>query len=64
MLTRIPIPSLQTTSVAFGGPNLDELYVTTANIHLTPDQQELGSGATFRVTGIGARGYPGQNIKL
>ncbi|KAF6211719.1 hypothetical protein GE061_012234 [Apolygus lucorum] len=27
----------QTTSLAFGGPNLDELYVTTANEEVTPE---------------------------
>jgi gluconolactonase len=66
LLTYIQIPALQVTSVAFGGPQLDELYVTTANIGLTEEQLKKypESGATFRVTGVGVRGYPGQPVKL
>jgi gluconolactonase len=66
LLNRIPIPALQVTSVAFGGPQLDDLYVTTANLALTDEQLHKypGSGATFRVTGVGVKGYPGQTVKL
>ncbi|PSN53206.1 hypothetical protein C0J52_04508 [Blattella germanica] len=66
LLTQIPIPSSQVTSVAFGGPQLDELYVTSANINLSEAdlKKNPGSGGTFRVTGVGAKGYPAQNIKL
>nr|CAI5866616.1 unnamed protein product [Callosobruchus analis] len=60
LLETINIPAKQVTSVAFGGPNLDELYVTTAKFTingevLSPPEH----GATYRVTGIGAKGYPG-----
>ena len=51
--------------MAFGGPNLDELYVTTAAF--TVDGVELpppNHGATYKVTGIGAKGLPGVNFKL
>jgi gluconolactonase len=66
LLDRIPIPARQVTSVAFGGPELNELYVTSANIALGADelQKYPGSGATFRVTGVGVKGYPGQPVKL
>ena len=64
LLTRIHVPSPQTTSVAFGGPNLDELYVTSANYLQTPEEHLPGSGGTFRITGIGAKGYAGQNVVL
>ncbi|KAJ9573766.1 hypothetical protein L9F63_008849 [Diploptera punctata] len=64
LLTKIDIPSPQTTSVTFGGPELDELYVTSANFEQTPEQLKPGSGGTFRITGTGAKGYPGQNFKL
>lgn len=49
------------TSVAFGGRYLDELYVTSANYRLTPEQQSLesDSGALFKVTNIGAKGIGG-----
>lgn len=66
LLNHVPIPALQVTSVAFGGPQLDELYVTSANIALSDEQLQKypGSGATFRVTGVGVKGYPGQPLKL
>jgi sugar lactone lactonase YvrE len=66
LLSHISIPTPQVTSVAFGGPQLDELYVTSANILLSEEQQKQypASGATFRVTGLGVKGYPGQPVKL
>ncbi|XP_019870755.2 regucalcin [Aethina tumida] len=65
LLQTVPIPAKQTTSVAFGGPNLDELYVTSGaltigGVVLSPPDH----GATFKVTGTGAKGYPGVNVKL
>ncbi|XP_021939309.1 regucalcin-like [Zootermopsis nevadensis] len=65
LLSRIPIPTPQVTSVAFGGPQLDELYVTSADI-LTEEQKKMypESGAIFRVTGLRVKGLPGQPIKL
>ena len=49
------------TSVAFGGPNLDELYVTSANYALTPEQRSAESdpGALFKITGLGVKGLSG-----
>ncbi|HMA96581.1 MAG TPA: SMP-30/gluconolactonase/LRE family protein, partial [Polyangiaceae bacterium] len=35
---QIPVPASNVTSVAFGGRDLDELYITTARIGLTPEQ--------------------------
>jgi gluconolactonase len=66
LLSRIPIPALQVTSVAFGGPQLDELYVTSANLFMDEEQLKKypKSGATFRVTGVGVKGHPGQPVKL
>lgn len=64
LLDEIRFPANQITSVAFGGPNLDELYVTSANI--ANDNYPPGSdgGALYRVTDINAKGYPGQKVKL
>lgn len=66
LLRRIEMPAPQVTSVAFGGPQLDELYVTSANIFLSKEQQEKypASGAVFQVTGLGVKGYSGQHVKL
>jgi sugar lactone lactonase YvrE len=34
----VPVPVARPTSAAFGGPDLADLYVTTARIDLAPDQ--------------------------
>ncbi|XP_057653066.1 regucalcin-like isoform X1 [Diorhabda carinulata] len=65
LLTSIPIPAKQVTSVAFGGANLDELYVTSARfaidgVVLPPPQH----GGVYRVTGLGVKGYPGDAAVL
>ncbi|XP_046389173.1 regucalcin [Ischnura elegans] len=66
LLGYIPIPAAMTTSVAFGGPNLDVLYVTSASLGMTDEQRKAdgNAGALFRVTGLGVTGYPGRSIKL
>ena len=48
------------TSVAFGGSNLDELYVTTACDSGDPSAPLSEAGAILRVTGLdeGVRGLP------
>uniref|UniRef100_A0A182QX45 Regucalcin n=1 Tax=Anopheles farauti TaxID=69004 RepID=A0A182QX45_9DIPT len=63
ILQEIKIPAPQVTSVAFGGPNLDELYVTTAAKEFSGPQKDP-AGATFRVTGLGAKGLPMNEIVL
>lgn len=66
LLDTIKIPAKQVTSVAFGGPNLDELFVTSAKFTVggqVLDPKE-GHGVTYRVTGIGAKGFPGVPVKL
>ncbi|KAI4464168.1 regucalcin [Holotrichia oblita] len=65
LLETIDIPSKQVTSVAFGGPNLDELYVTSASF--TIDGVVLpppNHGALYRVTGLGVKGCPGVKAKI
>lgn len=66
LMTTVAIPAAEVTSVAFGGANLDELYVTTAAMRMTKELRERfpDAGATFRVTGLGVRGYPGRAAKL
>ncbi|KAF2879806.1 hypothetical protein ILUMI_26333 [Ignelater luminosus] len=65
LLDSIDLPAKEVTSVAFGGPNLDELYVTTARL---PNYGEKllppVHGAVYRITGLGAKGLPGVRIKL
>lgn len=57
----IQLPATQITSLAFGGQNLDILYVTTAN---KDGKQPEGSGYLYKVTGLGAKGYAGVPLKL
>ena len=50
---------LYTTGVAFGGRNLDTLYVTTARVRLGPEALEAAplSGSVFEID-PGVRGTP------
>ncbi|MGJ8672566.1 SMP-30/gluconolactonase/LRE family protein [Rubritalea sp.] len=52
---RVEIPCLETTACAFGGENLDELYITTG-VHKS--EVEEHAGLLFRVTGLGVKGVP------
>jgi len=58
VVQEINIPAEQVTSVAFGGLNLDVLFVTTAATDRTRPQPKP-AGQLFKVTGLGARGLPG-----
>lgn len=60
---QIDFPATNITSVTFGGPNLDILYATSAQIGLSEDQlkNEPAAGALFQVTNLGARGLTGGN---
>lgn len=60
----IAIPATQVTSVTFGGPNLDELFVTTASVpDLNGKTSEL-SGRLFKVSRVGAKGFPGVRVRV
>jgi len=52
-LQKIEIPCLETTACAFGGKDLDVLYVTTG-VHKT--EVEEHAGKVFKVTGLGVKG--------
>lgn len=53
MTRKVDLPCLETTACAFGGENLDELYVTTG-VHKT--EVEKDAGRLFKITGLGVRG--------
>jgi len=66
---RIGMPVRNITSVNFGGPNLDEIYVTSmarvahpgaeAHGHFAVETKpQFGAGGLFRVRGLGIRGVP------
>ncbi|MFV0428916.1 MAG: SMP-30/gluconolactonase/LRE family protein [Arachnia sp.] len=57
LLRSLAIPTLQTTSCMFVGPERDELWITSAAAQLTPEQDEL-AGSVFRVRGLQVHGMP------
>ncbi|XP_062536350.1 regucalcin-like [Armigeres subalbatus] len=59
----IKFPCEQITSAAFGGPNLDILFVTTAAKEFK-SPQPAPAGALFKVTGLGVKGTPMHNVNL
>jgi len=59
LLRRIALPVSRVTSCAFGGPGLDDLYVTTAWSRLEPAQRRAQprAGGLFRIR-PGVKGVP------
>jgi sugar lactone lactonase YvrE len=62
-LKKVELPVSRVTSCCFGGPDFDELYITTASIGLTKEQLELEplAGRVFKyrpgVTGMPVNDY-------
>lgn len=59
LVDAIEVPAVRVTSVAFGGPNLNQLFITTARTGLTAEQlkREPHSGSIF-VAEPGVEGLP------
>jgi sugar lactone lactonase YvrE len=57
LLRKVDMPVKKITSVAFGGPDLDILYVTSAN------ENNSNSGCLFSIKGLGVKGFPSHNFK-
>ena len=56
---QVELPVQQPTSVAFGGRNLETLYITTATQRLTPEQlTEQPLAGTVLAMEVGVRGLP------
>jgi sugar lactone lactonase YvrE len=53
----VKMPILKASSLIFGGPDLDTIYVTTMDDHLPPPDGPMG-GRLFAVRGLGIRGLP------
>ncbi|KAI5712715.1 hypothetical protein M8J75_010670 [Diaphorina citri] len=68
LLFTLPVPAHQTTSVAWGGDNYDELYITSANFpdYIPEEERDKYShnGYLFKATGLGVKGLPPTNAKL
>lgn len=54
-LQQVDFPCIETTACAFGGPNLDRLFVTTG---IKPGLDEPDAGKVFVVDGLGVQGVP------
>jgi len=54
-LRKVELPCLETTACAFGGSNLDRLFVTTG-IH--SKLEEADAGKVFVIDGLGVQGVP------
>ncbi|KAL0275840.1 UNVERIFIED_CONTAM: hypothetical protein PYX00_003569 [Menopon gallinae] len=61
VIHKFDLPGCHITSVAFGGENLDELYVTSAAQHMTPEERRTHPffGCTFKIVGLGVKGLDG-----
>jgi sugar lactone lactonase YvrE len=55
---QIPLPVALPTSVMFGGPRLDVLYVTSIDPAALGGPPEAGAGGLYRIEGLGACGVP------
>ncbi|XP_070506113.1 regucalcin-like isoform X2 [Chironomus tepperi] len=63
IVREIQMPVDKVTSLAFGGPSLDILFVTTAAFP-TSDIHPPPSGAVFKITGLNVKGLPMSEFKL
>lgn len=63
MELEIKLPAEQVTSAAFGGPNLDILFVTTAAQERTGPQPKP-AGSLFKITGLGVKGLSGVKVRI
>lgn len=55
------LPVSRTTSLTWGGPNLDELFVTTSK---ETDSEDRLSGAIFTIRETGSAGLPPNKFKM
>ncbi|MFB6201778.1 MAG: SMP-30/gluconolactonase/LRE family protein [Halorhabdus sp.] len=56
--TEIDIPARKVSSITFGGPEYDALYVTTALADSDRSSEGDGAGALFRVSNLDVSGVP------
>ena len=65
LLQKIDLPSEKITSVAFGGPNLDILYVTSARVNMNSAERNKkpDAGSLYAIKGLKTCGCPPNNFK-
>ena len=59
LIKKIEVPAHNVTACAFGGPNLDTLYITTAHVDMNPEETAKypDAGSIFKVV-PGVKGIP------
>ncbi|MFK8103808.1 MAG: SMP-30/gluconolactonase/LRE family protein [Saprospiraceae bacterium] len=64
LMEKIAVPAHNVTACAFGGPNLDTLYITTASVDMTDAEQQKfpDAGSIFKVV-PGVKGVPSTLFK-
>ncbi|XP_070556897.1 regucalcin-like [Ptychodera flava] len=64
ILKLLELPVSCPTSCCFGGPDYDELYITSTHQYFTEEQlkQEPLAGSVFKVTNLGVKGVPPHNF--
>jgi sugar lactone lactonase YvrE len=62
VLLEVEMPVRQPSSCAFGGPDLDVLYVTSARDGLDLPERDP-AGSVFAVRGLGVRGLPAARFR-
>lgn len=60
----IEIPAPAVTSVAFGGENLDEMYVTTGARNIFEVDAPISGGQLYRILGLGVRGLEMKSARV
>ncbi|CAB3368896.1 Hypothetical predicted protein [Cloeon dipterum] len=64
VVSQVSLPVQYVTSMAWGGANFDDLYVTSSKGGLTPEEILLQpyAGSVFKVSGLGVNGVPSNLI--
>lgn len=65
LLGKLKIPAEKVSSVTFGGPNLDKLYVTTISLGVTPEKfnEYPMTGKVLEVSGLGVKGTKNNRVR-
>lgn len=66
MLNKIEIPARDVSSVTFGGPLLDILYVTTSGHGLTAKERKKTpyAGSVFAIHNLGVHGFLANSFRF
>ena len=64
MIGKVNVPVSRVTSCAFGGENMDELYITTSKTFIDEgDDRQPDAGAVFVAKDLGTHGFPFYRFK-